>query len=69
MEEDIKLRLPAGTYDLKLFLKSDSYRGLDQEREVKFKVLPFGTVHRVKTKLKIEKPKKLNKLMIESTSL
>lgn len=36
-----------GTINWTLFVKSDSYRGLDQEKAIKFQVLPMNSVKRV----------------------
>ena len=41
-----------GTINWTLFVKSDSYRGLDQEKPIKFQVLPMNSVKRV---IKIDK--------------
>lgn len=44
------MRTPiCGTISWTLFVKSDSYRGLDQEKPIKFQVLPLNSVKRVFT--------------------
>lgn len=40
-----------GQINWTLYVKSDCYRGLDQEKNVKFTVLPAHAVTRVKNKI------------------